>query len=275
MRKIFYLFLAALALVACDKGNEPTFVSEGALKGKFTINAAGDKIVFSKGNLQYVGTWQFAEHQWDTIGAGQDDDHRDLFCWGTGDAPNKISKSENDYADFVDWGVNPITNGGNADSLWRSLTADEWVYLFYSRSNAATLFALGSVNGVNGLILLPDNWTLPKGAAFASASAKGYEWENSVDGNYTGCAYTDNEYSIKQWKKMESAGAVFLPAAGSRSGTKITTAAGSFGFYWSATPGPTGTAKCSLFYSRDLYPQTGNMRYVGSAVRLVQDVRKK
>ena len=45
----------------------------GALSGKFTIDGAGHKVNFSKGNLQatYDGsswTWAFAENQWDYIG---------------------------------------------------------------------------------------------------------------------------------------------------------------------------------------------------------------
>ena len=48
-------------------------VPEGALPGKFTINADGNQVLFSKGNLQatWDGTswsWAFAENQWDYIG---------------------------------------------------------------------------------------------------------------------------------------------------------------------------------------------------------------
>ena len=48
-------------------------VPEGALSGKFTINADGDQIQFSQGNLQatYNGsawTWSFAANQYDYIG---------------------------------------------------------------------------------------------------------------------------------------------------------------------------------------------------------------
>ena len=56
MRKIFTLLVAAMCYATM-------FATEGALNGRFTINADGDQIVFSKGNLQYVGTWQFATNQ--------------------------------------------------------------------------------------------------------------------------------------------------------------------------------------------------------------------
>ena len=228
MRKIFTFFLALAASVGT------IFATEGALNGKFTINASGDQIVFSKGNLQYVGTWQFATHQWDCIGDSQQaDDNRDLFGWGTGDAPNKVSTICEDYATFHDWGANPITNGGNAANLWRTLTSDEWRYLFVTRNNATDLFGVGKIgNIVYGAILLPDNWTLPEGASFASASAKGYTFSTSTcDGYYEGISKTDNEYTLEQWAVMEAAGAVFLPTAGYRGlyGPDVV------GDYWSAT----------------------------------------
>ena len=49
---------------------EPT-PTPGLLTGKFTINASGDKIQFSQGNLQYLAstnTWRFAEQQYYYVG---------------------------------------------------------------------------------------------------------------------------------------------------------------------------------------------------------------
>ena len=263
MRKIFFLCVLCASVLTAN-------ATEGALNGKFTINAQGDQIVFSKGNLQYVGTWQFAENQWDVIGYAQADDNRDLFGWGTGDAPNKISTDENDYADFTDWGTNAITNGGNEANAWRTLTSDEWNYLFYTRENAATLFALGSVNGVNGTILLPDNWELPEGASFTASTTqgladKGYYYQDVNNGHYT-----DNTYTLEQWAVMESAGAVFLPAAGYSYGTDVY-AVGSYGYYWSATPYDTDDdAYLLFFHSSNLNPQDSFYRNNGRSVRLVQ-----
>lgn len=154
------------------------------------------KVHFSQGNLQYVGTWQFAKHQWDYFGDNQSDNHRDLFGWGTGDAPNKVSTDYKDYSTFVDWGINAITNGGNKTNLWRTLTKDEWNYLFYSRTNAATLFGLGSVNGINGTVLLPDNWTAPAGAPFTASTTKGLAnqgtsyYDSSKNDHYVDNTYT-------------------------------------------------------------------------------------
>ena len=261
MRKIFF-FLAAIVSLNL-------MATEGALNGKFTINASGDQIVFSKGNLQYVGTWQFATNQWDCIGVAQAEDNRDLFGWGTGDAPNKVSDNCEDYATFHEWGANPITNGGNAANLWRTLTSDEWRYLFVSRANATDLFGVGKIgNIVYGAILLPDDWTLPEGASFASASAKGYAFStDACDGYYEGISKTDNEYTIEQWAVMEEAGAVFLPAAGYRGhyGPDVV------GDYWSATAIDEWFAYAFLINTPKIYPTVCDLDNTsGVSVRLVQ-----
>ena len=84
---------------------------EGSLPGLFTINADGDQVHFSQGNLQYqasTNTWRFAEHQYDYVGADNANISAtytgwiDLFVWGTGNNP---SLTWIDYPDgtFVDW----------------------------------------------------------------------------------------------------------------------------------------------------------------------------
>lgn len=258
MRKIFTFFVALLCA-----GTMMAF--EGALNGAFTINASGDRIQFSQGNLQYVGTWQFAENQWDIIGDAQADDNRDLFGWGTGDAPNKVSTDNNDYADFVDWGVNPITNGGNEANAWRTLTSDEWAYILSTRATGVTVnstdnarFTLANINtdatSVFGLIIFPD--------VFAGAATAGVTWGtiNAADNNPTSCTSAG-------WAALEVAGAVFLPAAGGRYGTDVDDVG--YGYYWSATPSGTNYAYSLSFYSYGLYPQDYNYRYCGFSVRLV------
>ncbi|MBR5676727.1 MAG: hypothetical protein IKX20_01110 [Paludibacteraceae bacterium] len=267
MRKIFFLCVLCASVLTAN-------ATEGALNGKFTINAEGDQIVFSKGNLQYVGTWQFATNQWDCIGdEAQADDNRDLFGWGTGDAPNKVSTICEDYATFHDWGANPITNGGNTANAWRTLTKEEWRYLFESRTNSTDFFGVGIIGTMHGAILLPDNWTLPDGAAFVSVSAKGYELQTEYDGYYTinGSSWTDNEYTIEQWAVMEEAGAVFLPAAGDINISSGFERLGVMGGYWSATTFDEWHAYGFLFFIDEIYP-TANDFIInnGYSVRLVQ-----
>lgn len=272
MNRAKRLLISMLTLLCCCTGTWASSIP-GALSGRFTINASGEKVVFSQGNLQYVGTWQFAENQWDCFSTSQYNDHRDLFGWGTGDAPNKVSDNNGDYGTFTDWGTNAITNGGNTEnSGWRTLTKDEWVYLFYSRENAATLFGFGSVNGMNGLIILPDNWTTPEGASFTASTTLGLTNQGSYYHNDNNDNYSHNTYTAEQWAVMESAGAVFLPAAAYRhwvdSSIKYTDLGG---FYWSSTPYDSDKAYYLNFYYNDLDPQFNEMRYGGRPVRLVKD----
>ena len=267
MRKIFTFFLALAASV----GTMTAALPQGALKGLFTINAQGDKIAFSQGNLQYVGTWQFATNQWDYFGTSQSDDHRDLFGWGTGNNPNKVIAEYGEYDTFVDWGTNAITNGGNTANLWRTPTKDEWEYLFYTRENAATLFGLGSVNGVNGLIILPDSWKLPDGATFTPSTTQGMEDKGGYYNDDSKGHFTDNTYTTETWAVMESAGAVFFPATGYREGTDVTLV-GKYGYCWSATPAETNKAYNLLFLLSSLYPPYYNYQFRGLPVRLIHDV---
>ena len=161
MKKI-YFFLAAMCCAAMMSA------TEGALSGKFTIDSEGNKVAFSQGNLQYFapyGRWQFAENQWDYIG-GSNDPYAtvDLFSWGTGGEDPVIFYTSTDNNDFLsdrEWGSASISNGGNEDNLWRTLTMDEWDYLFCGRPNASTRFGFGTVNNVKGLIILPVLPSLP------------------------------------------------------------------------------------------------------------------
>ena len=267
----FYIYLSNGDVLQADSVSlipPATKPVNGVLCGEFSVNDT-TKVHFSQGNLQYVGTWQFAENQWDYFGNSQSDNHRDLFGWGTGNAPYLVSTDYNLYSSFVDWGTNAITNGGNEANVWRTLTKDEWVYLFYTRENAATLFALGSVNGVNGTILLPDNWTLPAGASFTASTTQGLADQGSYFYNANGNNFSDNTYTSKQWAVMESAGAVFLPAAGYREGTDVSLA-GTRGYYWAATPLVADYAYYFFFNSKRLNSQHSNYRYFGHSVRLVR-----
>ncbi len=221
---ISLLGLILFGLQSCDNANNPS--GNGVSNGGFSV-APDKQVHFSQGNLQYqasTNTWRFAEQQYDIIGEANSnistsyDGWIDLFGWGTGNNPTNTSSHSEDYSSFIDWGVNAISNGGNIANQWRTLTADEWYYLGYKRPKAATLFGLGCVNGVNGAILLPDNWKTPNGVSF-SPGAK--NWSNF--------------YSIAQWQIMELAGAVFLPAAGVRLSVIGVTDVGLKGYYWSAT----------------------------------------
>ncbi|MBQ7439819.1 MAG: hypothetical protein IJV28_07610, partial [Paludibacteraceae bacterium] len=193
----------------------------------------------------------------------------DLFGWGSADEPYNASTYTSEYpSDFTDWGTKNISNGGGR--AWRTLTAAEWEYLLVKRPNAASLFGFGSVNGTNGLILLPDGWTLPAGSTFVPSTENGF-----VDkGTYyqgTGDAYASNSYTENQWAPMEAAGAVFLPAAGSRF-SKNVSEVNQKGYYWSATPAGDGNAYCIYFNSKTYSVSHAASVSSGYSVRLVRDV---
>ena len=115
---------AEAALAALNPGGGAP-LPEGALTGAFSINADGDKIAFSKGNLQatYGGsdwTWAFAAHQYDVIGDAvantaitgsgtvSANGTVDLFGWSTAATYygiNNTKVSGKHPGDFIDWGL--------------------------------------------------------------------------------------------------------------------------------------------------------------------------
>ena len=255
-------------LCADTDSDEPT-------RGLFSVSV-DKQVVFSPGNLQYhpaMNEWRFAENQTDYIDdansniAADYDGWIDLFGWGTGDAPTKSSPFYSAYQTFVDWGTNTI--GTDAPNTWRTLSKDEWNYIFYNRPNAQSLFALGSVNGVNGTIILPDNWTTPAGVSFVASTTNALSWQGGYYYNSNGTNYGDNTYTSEQWSKMEQAGAVFLPASGSRSDTNVGDV-GNIGRYWSSTGREEFYAYGVDFQSNSLNPQTNLVRDCGFSVRLAK-----
>lgn len=240
------------------------FDSNGATNARFSVRA--NKVVrFSRGNLQYqasTSTWRFAENQYDIVGndnsniSATNTGWIDLFGWGTGSNPTNVSTNNGDYPNFIDWGINAIGNGGNQAGYWCTLSMSEWEYLLDSRQNASSLVGKATVNGVTGLVILPDNWTLPSGSTFISGK------ENSFD---------TNTYTIEQWTEMESSGAVFLPCTGVRMGSDVYSV-GISGGYWSSS---TQSAIIALFLAimDDDANHGSDSRYYGQSVRLVRVVQ--
>ena len=258
----------------------------GAIDGLFTINANGDQVYFSQGNLQYnasTNIWRFAEHQYDYIGSNNSNISSsysgwiDLFGWGTSGynhgavcyQPWSTSVTPSDYYAYgsdtynlfdqtgqADWGYNAISNGGNTEnSGWRTLKRPEWGYVFNSRSTTSGIrYAKATVNGVSGIILLPDNWT-----------ASIYELYNTNGGNYD-----SNTITAEDWASvLEANGAVFLPAAGYRYGTSVINV-GSCGYYWSASYHSSNKAYLMDFSYSLLNTYYDGSRYNCPSVRLVR-----
>lgn len=267
------------------------FDQNGASNAVFTV-ASGRTVHFSKGNLQYqasTGTWRFAEHQYDCIGADNANISStytgwiDLFGWGTSGwnsgansyQPWSTSTTNTDYypggeytnnltgsCANADWGVyNAISNGGNQTGMWRTLTYDEWNYLLFTR-NASTVngtanarFAKATIGSVTGLIVFPDSFTMPTGISVVSSSIN---------------SFADNTFTTQQWSQLEGNGALFLPAAGNRYGTDVYNV-GTYGYYWSSSSYTNGSVAYRVRFLSGGVDMFNIGRSGGLSVRLVRD----
>ena len=250
----------------------------------FSVSSS-QKVFFSQGNLQYrasTNTWRFAENQYDYEGSANRNISSsysgwiDLFGWGTSCynhgancyQPWSISQTNSDYYVYgsytynlydqtgqADWGYNPISNGGNQASQWRTLTSDEWVYVFNTRATISGIrYAKANVNNVNGVILLPDDW-----------STSYYTLSNT---NSSSASFSSNTISASQWSTLEDAGAVFLPASGNRNGTSVSYV-GSYGYYWSSASYYNGYYAWNVCFGDSNLTDSPSQRCIGLSVRLV------
>ena len=134
---------------------------------------------------------------------------------------NDIAGTDNDWGQFNDI-YNPRTGQIDQAGTWRTLTGSyyldehpengEWYYLMHLRSastvngTANARYCKASINGVNGLILFPDEYTHPAGVA----------QPNSINESEVLCSV--NTYTVADWNAMEAAYATFLPCGGTRHG---------------------------------------------------------
>lgn len=264
-------------------------IPEGAANGLFSVGE-GRQVYFSKGNLQYhasTGKWRFAEHQFDMVGMDNAkispdyDGWIDLFGWGTSGydhgavdyqpwsgnpdtrsdvlhyAYGKAESHLYEQDGKADWGYNRISNGGDKEHLWRTPRVSEWVYLLFNRGTVSGVrFAKAQVAGVNGLVLLPDNWRV---ADYPLNSA------NRPDADFD-----SNPISLSDWTlRLEPAGAVFLPEAGARTVDGIFSQIG--GYYTSEAA---ATDAWHLIMGVGLALDARGHRGDGLSVRLVRDVTR-
>ena len=204
---------------------------------------------------------------------------RDLFGWGTSGYNNIYPYLTSKYASYpsvslvgdnanYDWGVynsSNITNGNNYS--WRVLTVDEWSYAVTRTKSVQTQPTLAenktlqgavTVNGVKGVMVLPDNWT----------GRFDYKFKYGNVGNYDNRTYTADE-----WALLEKLGCVFLPSVCHRSGTDLSTA-NSQGLYWSSTlsNGRGNDLEISNTGGLTCGASIRNVLYLGEYVRLVREI---
>ena len=262
---------------------------EGVLPGLFSVSESR-QVRFSKGNLQYqasTDTWRFAEHQYDVIGKDNEkisatyDGWIDLFGWATSGydhgavnwqpwSGNKDAQSNAlhyaygqasynlyDHTGQADWGYNAISNGSNKENMWRTPSKEEWVYILFVRNTASGVrFAKACMNGINGLLVLPDNWKVTT-----------YQL-NAV--NNSDLNYSNNVISLADWQNvLEPAGAVFLPAAGARTIDGVYT---DLGTYHSSSAGAEDNYGMGFRYDFLVVRAEGH-RGDGLGVRLVTNLQ--
>lgn len=242
--------------------------------------SSNQKVFFSPGNLQCIPNtraWRFAENQWGYIGVGGPSEpgnaHRmwegdsytdwyDIFGWGTwtGSSPNPAKADQ--YNTSYAWGDGDFTeesllaNAPLPGKNWRTLSQTEWAYLFNTRETISEVrYAKATVNSVEGVILLPDDW---------STSYHSLASTNTAD-----AAYTANEICAAAWMiDFEAHGAIFLPVATIHyygSGPELLHT----GNYWSSTPYSETQAYCVHFSSSTLSASYTHNRSTAISVRLV------
>lgn len=148
---------------------------------------------------------------------------------------------------------------------WHVLTKSEWTYLLVTRdaglAAADQRNGIGTVAGVHGLIIIPDNWIQPAGVPAFKAGAADEGWGT-------------NSYDATQWAAMADAGAVFLPAAGYSTNGTTATDAGEDGPYWSSTEDESNTANgyAIQFQNSVIHDQQSKAKTMYYSVRLAQTV---
>ena len=252
----------------------PTPVPDGPLDGKFSVSTS-KKVFFSPGNLQatYNGTswsWNFAANEYDFIGnaAGNTSVTNaspwingtgtvDLFGYSTSSNYYGINSSTSDYdytESFVDWGT--LSIGSYTANTWRTLTKEEWNYLFQTRTDHQYKHGEATVAGVQGWVIVPDNWMVPDGCIFNSDGDRFYDW-----------GWDYNVYTSEQWEIMKTSGAVFLPAASYRNGTTVE----DFGVHDSGCYRSSDGSDYVHFDRDGLNPNMWGNVCEGHSVRLVRD----
>ena len=284
-------------------------VPEGAINGLFTINANGDQVYFSQGNLQYqasTNTWRFAINQYDCIGYDNSNISStysgwiDLFGWGTSgyhDANDPYNVNYQPWststatvnANYNYYGYGPSTNMTAPNLTGTSANYDWGVYNPISNGgNTTNQWRVLSFNEWNYIIYFRNTTS---GFRFAKAqinNVNGFlllpdNWNPSTfDLNYTNYYgnsgnYSDNTLDPSQWSILENAGVIFLPVAGVRYNTTVSKV-DSYLVYWTSNYVSHNKAYW-LSYEQD--DPNNNMfgakntgysyRAKGCCVRLVQD----
>ncbi len=228
---------------------------DGALSGKFTINAAGDQVYFSNGNLYWDGdSFEFETNQYD-ISSSWETSHVSNFYWSKTASSAYADDYDYDYSTSDVLFTNATETTPKADftvngdaGVWRTLSRAEWRYLL-----ANYTYKYLSVNGKYGIVIAPDG--------FSGTIA--------------------DSYNVSAWAVAEAAGFVFLPSTGYRDGGFINEVSGDTisCIYWTSTAVPDNeeNAYRMFFKWEDSKLNTDfdadGWREWAAGIRLVSDVK--
>lgn len=244
----------------------------------FISVSATQKVCFAPGNLQYlgnangIGTWRFADHQYDFMGDGPAsgtsyqgnvevtgytkynasadlDVARDLFGWGASGYNNKYpyltSGSSGSYysgslvgdgANY-DWGVYHSYSGSSTEKI---TNGGNWSWRLWTDAERYYVFQR------QGKVYTRPDYDETK-SLFASATVLGVKGIIVFPDNWTGSYFRTIKYGnandagytkticddAETWAMFERFGCVFLPAACARSGVSMDEL--NQGNYWSST----------------------------------------
>ena len=277
-------------LFTINENGDQVYFSQGNLQYQASTNTWR----FAEHQWDFVGGTDYSGSYFGNVSGSSNNDISptyegwiDLFCWGTSgwdngnvyyhpydyerlneyagygygptDGTNLLFNLAGTYAN-ADWGIyNAISNGGNQPNQWRTLTFMEWVHLFELRNPSSGIrFAKAVIGGVNGVIVLPDNW---------DASIYPLNHINRRD-----AGFGSNVMTTSTWLSVFQAnGAVFLSETGHRDVLDYYYSGG--GLYWSTTFYSLRDAKGLGIGDGGMTTNSegGYTRDLGFGVRLVRD----
>ena len=246
--------------------------SGGIIDSKFTVDAYGNQVCFSQGNLQFQGstqTWRFALHQWDFVG---DATNGNVFEGNIKCDNGLIDSNYSGWIDLFGWGTSGYNHGATCYQPWSTNSNAASSYYAYGQSSYNLYNNNGQADwGYNAIAnggniencgwrtLKREEWeyvfntrTTAAGIRYAKAVVNTVpgvillpdNWVESTctlnNTNSSDSDFTGNTITTDDWNNLfEANGAIFLPAAGYRNGKSIynTGESNRWGMYWSSTRG--------------------------------------
>lgn len=233
-------------------------------------NSYGSYVHIAPGNLMYrkeSGEWTIAPADEDYLSLYGDnywseDEDVDLFAWGVWNHDNpygdydytQMATAEGTNSSLCQFGINWFGGfyGTSYNPYQWVLERDQWQYLLNRTETKVIngvektirLCGYGRVNGVNGIILLPDAWVRKGQYELLTPNFDdSFEWIGDDCGS--NATFDVNVFNGNDWTALKNMGVAFLPAAGYASySTYEIKNAGCGLYYWTSTPSTENNAPC-------------------------------